>query len=71
MAPGRRHEAEKEAAVAKAKADAPEQAAPVTAAVVDRTPAEGGKRARKVPVEAEAAVVDTPVEASAEEKTEE
>ncbi len=63
-------EAEKEAAVAKAKADAPEQAAPVTAAVVDRTPTEGGKRARKVPVEAEAAVVETPV-ATSEEKTEE
>ncbi len=63
-------EAEKEAAVAKAKADAPEQATPVTAAVVDRTPTEGGKRARKVPVEAEAAVVETPV-ATSEEKTEE
>jgi small subunit ribosomal protein S2 len=53
-------EAEKEAAVAKAKADAPD-------AVVDRTPHEGGKRNRKVAVEADAAVVETP----AAEKTEE
>ena len=53
-------EAEKEAAVAKAKADAPE-------AAVDRTPHEGGKRNRKVAVEADAAVVETP----AAEKTEE
>jgi len=53
-------EAEKEAAVAKAKADAPE-------AVVDRAPAESGKRVRKVAVEADAAVVETP----SAEKTEE
>jgi small subunit ribosomal protein S2 len=53
-------EAEKEAAVAKAKADAPD-------AVVDRAPNEGGKRNRKVAVEADAAVVETP----AAEKTEE
>jgi small subunit ribosomal protein S2 len=55
-------EAEKEAAVAKAKADAPD------AAVVDRAPHEGGRRNRKVAVEADAAVEDaTP----AAEKTEE
>jgi small subunit ribosomal protein S2 len=59
-------EAEKEAAVAKAKADAPE----VT--VVDRAPAaagaEGGKRNRKVAVEADAAVEDTtPTAESTEE----
>jgi small subunit ribosomal protein S2 len=60
-------EAEKEAAVAKAKADAPEAAAPATAPVSDRAPAEGGKRTRKVAVEAEAAVAETP----AAEKTEE
>jgi small subunit ribosomal protein S2 len=53
-------EAEKEAAVAKAKADAPD-------AIVDRAPHEGGKRNRKVAVEADAAVVETP----AAEKTEE
>src|SRR5471030_2967558 len=53
-------EAEKEAAVAKAKADAPE-------AVVDRAPNEGGKRNRKVAVEADAAVTETP----SAEKTEE
>jgi len=63
-------EAEKEAAVAKAKADNPEVAAPSTAAVVDRAPAEGGKRARKVAVEAEAAVVE-PEAPAAEDKTEE
>ena len=61
-------EAEKEAAVAKAKADAPEAATPSTAAVTDRAPAEGGKRARKVAVEAESAIAD---EAPAAEKTEE
>jgi len=61
-------EAEKEAAVAKAKADAPEAATPATAAVVDRAPAEGGKRTRKSAVEADAAVAD---EAPAAEKTEE
>ena len=61
-------EAEKEAAVAKAKADTPEPAVQATAAVVDRAPAEGGKRTRKVAVEADAAVVETPVAA---EKTEE
>ncbi|HEY8780316.1 MAG TPA: 30S ribosomal protein S2 [Mucilaginibacter sp.] len=62
-------EAEKEAAAAKAKADAPEVAAPATVAVTDRSPAaEGGKRARKVPVEADA--VSAP-EAPAAEKTEE
>ena len=55
-------EAEKEAAVAKAKADAPD-------AVVDRAPNEGGKRNRKVAVEADAAVVE-PTSQSAE-KTEE
>ncbi|MDF2430448.1 MAG: small subunit ribosomal protein [Mucilaginibacter sp.] len=55
-------EAEKEAAVAKAKADAPETAVP------DRAPAEGGKRARKVAVEADAAVEDATPSA---EKTEE
>lgn len=48
-------EAEKEAAAAKAKADAPAaEAAPTTG-----VPAEGGKRARKTAVVAEAAVVDT------------
>jgi small subunit ribosomal protein S2 len=62
-------EAEKEAAVAKAKADNPEAAAPATAAVVDRAPSEGGKRARKVAVEAEAAVAEP--EAPAAEKEEE
>jgi len=67
-------EAEKEAAAAKAKADAPEVAVPATAAVVDRAPAErapaeGGKRARKVAVEAEA--VSAPEAPAAEEKTEE
>jgi small subunit ribosomal protein S2 len=61
--------AEKEAAVAKAKADNPEAAAPATAAVVDRAPSEGGKRARKVAVEAEAAVAEP--EAPAAEKEEE
>ena len=61
-------EAEKEAAQAKAKADAPEVAAPSTPAT-DRTPAEPGKRTRKVAVEAEAAVADT--EAPTAEKTEE
>jgi len=61
-------EAEKEAAIAKAKADTPEPAVQATAAVVDRAPAEGGKRTRKVAVEADAAVVETPVAA---EKTEE
>lgn len=62
-------EAEKEAAVAKAKADAPEAATPATAAaVVDRAPSEGGKRTRKVAVEAEAAVAD---ETPAAEKEEE
>src|SRR5665213_8886 len=60
-------EAEKEAAVAKAKADAPEAAVPAPAAPADRAPAEGGKRTRKVAVEAEAAVAETP----AAEKTEE
>jgi len=68
-------EAEKEAAAAKAKADAPEVAVPATAAVVDRAPAErapaeGGKRARKVAVEAEA-VHSEPEAPAAEEKTEE
>ena len=55
-------EAEKEAAVAKAKADAPE-------AVTDRSANEGGKRSRKVAVEADAAVEDTA--APTAEKTEE
>jgi len=55
-------EAEKEAAVAKAKADAPD-------AVVDRAPNEGGKRNRKVAVEADAAVVETTNQSA--EKTEE
>jgi len=55
-------EAEKEAAVAKAKADAPD-------AVVDRAPNEGGKRNRKVAVEADAAVVETTNQSAA--KTEE
>jgi small subunit ribosomal protein S2 len=63
-------EAEKEAAVAKAKADNPEAAAPATAAVVDRAPNEGGKRTRKVAVEAEAAVAE-PEAPAAEDKTEE
>ena len=67
-------EAEKEAAAAKAKADAPEVAAPATVAVVDRapaerTPSEGGKRARKVAVEADAAVAEP--ETPAAEATEE
>jgi small subunit ribosomal protein S2 len=48
-------EAEKEAAVAKAKADAPEVAAPAT----ERTPGEGGKRARKTTAEAETAAPAT------------
>src|ERR1035437_1812217 len=54
-------EAEKEAAQAKAKADAPEAATPSTAAVVDRSGSEGGKRTRKSAVEADAAVVEAPV----------
>src|SRR5271170_6019119 len=50
-------EAEKEAAVAKAKADSPEPVADRSAAA--SAPAhEGGKRARKVAVEAEAAIAD-------------
>lgn len=58
-------EAEKEAAQAKAKADAPEAAA----AVADRSAqGEGGKRARKTAIEADAAVAD---ETPAAEKTEE
>lgn len=57
-------EAEKEAAAAKAKADAPEAAQ--ASAPADRAPAEGGKRTRKVAVEADA-VAETP----AAEKTEE
>ena len=57
-------EAEKEAAQAKAKADAPEAAAPAA----ERTPAEPGKRTRKVAVEADAAVAD---ETPSAEKTEE
>ena len=60
-------EAEKEAIAAKAKADSPEAAAPAPAAA-ERPAHEGGKRARKTPVEAEAAVADEP---AAEEKTEE
>src|ERR1700761_5179152 len=56
-------EAEKEAAQAKAKADAPE-----TAASAEKPVATEGKRARKAPVEAEAAVAD---EAPAADKTEE
>jgi small subunit ribosomal protein S2 len=53
-------EAEKEAAQAKAKADAPE--------ATDKTPNEGGKRNRKVAVEADAAVNDeTPSAESTEE----
>ena len=56
-------EAEKEAAVAKAKADAPEP-------VADRSAAhEGGKRARKVAVEADAAVVE-PASPTAEKEEE-
>ncbi|GAC1305890.1 MAG: 30S ribosomal protein S2 [Mucilaginibacter sp.] len=62
-------EAEKEAAAAKAKADSPEAATPSTASVTDRAPAEGGKRARKTAVEADAAVAEAP--AAAPEKTEE
>jgi small subunit ribosomal protein S2 len=67
-------EAEKEAAVAKAKADAPEIAAPTPTpvAVIDRAPVEGGKRTRKVAVEAVAAVVEAQAPAAGEEeKTEE
>jgi small subunit ribosomal protein S2 len=55
-------EAEKEAAQAKAKADAPE------AAAADRTQGEGGKRNRKVAVEADAAVEE---ETPSAEKSEE
>ncbi|HEY0245564.1 MAG TPA: 30S ribosomal protein S2 [Mucilaginibacter sp.] len=55
-------EAEKEAAQAKAKADAPESVTP------DRGPAAEGKRARKIAVEADAAVADeTPSAESTEE----
>jgi len=63
-------EAEKEAAVAKAKADAPEAATPAAVApVADRAPAaEGGKRTRKVAVEAEAAVEDVAPTAEKEEE---
>src|ERR1700748_2652659 len=57
-------EAEKEAAVAKAKVDAPE----ADAAPVDRAPAAEGKRNRKAPVEATAAVEDeAPAAADTEE----
>jgi small subunit ribosomal protein S2 len=59
-------EAEKEAIAAKAKADAPEAAAPV-AAVPDRTAHEGGKRARKSAVEADVAVVEKPAAEATEE----
>ncbi len=62
-------EAEKEAIAAKAKADAPEAAAPSIPAA-DRPAHEGGKRARKSAVEAEAAVVEKPA-AEAEATTEE
>jgi len=62
-------EAEKEAIAAKAKADAPEAAAPSIPAA-DRPAHEGGKRARKSAVEAEAAVVEKPA-AEAEASTEE
>jgi small subunit ribosomal protein S2 len=56
-------EAEKEAAVAKAKADAPETNAPA-----DRAAAAEGKRSRKAPVEATAAVEDeTPAADTTEE----
>jgi small subunit ribosomal protein S2 len=56
-------EAEKEAAVAKAKADAPETSAPA-----DRAAAAEGKRSRKAPVEATAAVEDeTPAADTTEE----
>jgi len=62
-------ETEKEAAQAKAKIDAPEAAMPAATptAVVDRAPAESGKRARKVAVEAEAAVADEKPSAETEE----
>lgn len=57
-------EADKEAAQAKAKADAPEAAA----APADRAPAAEGKRSRKAPVEATAAVEDeAPAAADTEE----
>ena len=58
-------EAEKEAAAAKAKADAPE-AAQSPAAQGERAPAEGGKRTRKVAVEADA-VAETPAAENTEE----
>jgi len=54
-------EAEKEAAVAKAKADAPE------AAAAEKAPGEAGKRARKAPVEAAAAIEDAKPAAADEE----
>lgn len=53
-------EAEKEAAASKAKADAPE-----AGSVAEK--AEGGKRARKTPAEAEAAVTETPSAETSEE----
>jgi small subunit ribosomal protein S2 len=55
-------EAEKEAAQAKAKADAPDAVTP------DRGNAEGGKRTRKVAVEADAAVADETPAADATEE---
>jgi small subunit ribosomal protein S2 len=59
-------EAEKEAAVAKAKADSPE-AAQTSAPAADRTPADSGKRTRKVAVEADAAVADAPAAENTED----
>jgi len=58
-------EAEKEVAVAKAKADAPE-ATQVSAPAADRAPTDGGKRTRKVAVEADAAVAEAPAEKTEE-----
>src|SRR6185503_5822413 len=63
-------EAEKEAIAAKAKADAPEVAAPSVPAA-ERPAGETGKRTRKSAVEAEAAVAETPAAAAEAEKSEE
>jgi small subunit ribosomal protein S2 len=62
-------EAEKEAAVAKAKADSPEPVVTDRSAAAPSAPAhEGGKRARKVAVEADAAIADTALTAEKEEE---
>jgi len=62
-------EAEKEAAVAKAKADSPEPVVVDRSAAAPSAPAhEGGKRARKVAVEADAAIADSAPTAEKEEE---